>query len=356
MALHSIFRSAPAALTGLALAGLTLTTGLNSANAAGITGAGATFPAPVYAKWAEAYRAETGHTLNYQAIGSGGGIRQIKGKTVDFGASDDPLPGAELDKDGLVQFPAVIGGVVTVVNLPGVEPGKMVLNGEVLGKLYAGSITKWDDPAIQALNPSIKLPSTAVTQIYRSDSSGTTAVFTDYLAKTSSDFKDKVGAGKTVNWPAGVGGKGNAGVAANVSKLGGSIGYVEYAYAKQNKLSHTALINAEGKTVQPDNASFAAAAADADWSAAPGFGISLNNQKGEAAWPITSASFILMHKVSPKPDQSSETLKFFQWAFTKGDKLALELDYVPLPAKTIGLVTESWKEIQDGKGNAVLAQ
>ncbi len=356
MALHSIFRTAPAALTGLALAGLTLTTGLATAQAAGITGAGATFPAPVYAKWAEAYRAETGNTLNYQAIGSGGGIRQIKGKTVDFGASDDPIPGDELTKDGLVQFPAIIGGVVPVVNLPGVEPGKMVLTGEVLGKLYAGSITKWDDPAIKALNPSVNLPSTAVTQIYRSDSSGTTAVFTDYLAKASAEFKDKVGAGKTVNWPAGVGGKGNAGVAANVSKLAGSLGYVEYAYAKQNKLSHTALVNANGKTVQPDNDSFAAAAADADWSAAPGFGISLNNQKGDNAWPITSASFILMHKASPKPDQAAEALKFFSWAFSKGGKLALDLDYVPLPAKTIGLVSESWKQIQDEMGNAVLAQ
>ena len=356
MALHRILRSAPVALTGLALAGLTLTTGLGSARAAGITGAGATFPAPVYAKWAESYRAETGNALNYQAIGSGGGIRQIKGKTVDFGASDDPLPGAELEKDGLVQFPAVIGGVVPVINLPGVEPGRMVLTGEVLGRLYTGAITRWDDPAITALNPSIKLPSTAVTQIYRSDSSGTTAVFTDYLAKTSADFKAKVGSGKTVDWPAGVGGKGNAGVAANVSKLGGSIGYVEYAYAKQNKLSHTALVNANGKIVQPDNESFAAAAADADWSAAPGFGISLNDQKGDGAWPITSASFILMPRVAPKADQAAETLKFFQWAFTKGDRLALELDYVPLPKKTIGLITDSWKSIQDGKGNAVLAQ
>ena len=356
MALHSIFRSAPAAITGLALAGFTLTTGLGSAHAAGITGAGATFPAPVYAKWAEAYRAETGHTLNYQAIGSGGGIRQIKGKTVDFGASDDPLPGDELAKDGLVQFPAIIGGVVPVVNVPGIGPGKMVLNGDVLGKLYAGVITKWDDPAIKALNPSLTLPSTAVTQIYRSDSSGTTAVFTDYLAGTSPEFKAKVGSGKTVNWPAGVGGKGNAGVAANVSKLAGSLGYVEYAYAKQNKLSHTALINANGKTVQPDNATFAAAAADADWSAAPGFGISLNNQKGDEAWPITSASFILMHKASPKPDQATEALKFFSWAFNKGGNLALDLDYVPLPRKTIDLVVDSWKQIQDNKGNAVLAQ
>lgn len=356
MALHSIFRSAPAAITGLALAGLTFTTGLGHAHAQGITGAGATFPAPVYAKWAEAYKAETGKTLNYQAIGSGGGIRQIKGKTVDFGASDDPIPGAELEKDGLVQFPAVIGGVVPVINVPGVEPGKLVLDGDLLGKLFAGLIAKWDDPAIQKLNPDVKLPSTAVTQVYRSDSSGTTAVFTDYLAKSSADFKDKVGAGKTVNWPAGVGGKGNAGVAANVSKIGGALGYVEYAYAKQNKLSHTALINANGKTVQPDNASFAAAAADADWKAAPGFGISLNNQKGDATWPITSASFILMHKVSPKPDQAAEALKFFHWAFAKGDKLALDLDYVPLPPKTIELVVESWKDVQDDKGNAVLAQ
>jgi phosphate transport system substrate-binding protein len=349
MARQHLVRLLPIAVTGLALAA-----SITTASAASITGAGATFPAPVYAKWAEAYKAETGHALNYQAIGSGGGIRQIKGKTVDFGASDDPLPGDELTKDGLIQFPAVIGGVVPVVNVPGVEPGKMTLTGELLGKLFAGTIKKWNDPEVVKLNPGLKLPSTAVTQVYRSDSSGTTAVFTDYLEKASADFKTRVGSGKTVNWPSGIGGKGNAGVAANVSKIGGALGYVEYAFAKQNKLSHTALVNAAGKTVQPDNRTFAAAAADADWTTAPGFGISLNDQKGADAWPITSATFILMHRKAEKPEQSAETLKFFDWAMTKGEKLALDLDYVPLPKKTIERVTASWKEIQDQNGKAVL--
>ncbi len=350
MARQSLTRLISVSAAGLALTGM-----LATASAASITGAGATFPAPVYAKWAEAYKAATGNTLNYQAIGSGGGIRQIKSKTVDFGATDDPLTGEELAKDQLVQFPAVVGGVVPVVNLPGVEPGKMVLTGELVGKLFSGAIAKWDDPAIKALNPDLKLPATAVTQVYRSDSSGTTAVFTDYLAKASPDFKTKVGSGKTVNWPAGIGGKGNAGVAANVSKVAGAIGYVEFSYAKQNKLSHTALKNAVGKVVQPDNETFAAAAANADWRSTPGFGISLNDQKGDKAWPITSATFILMHRKADKPTQSMDALKFFQWAFANGAQLALDLDYVPLPKPTIQLVTESWKEIQDTGGKTILA-
>ena len=301
-------------LTGTALA----IVASSAALAVEITGAGATFPAPVYAKWAEAYKAKTGHSLNYQAIGSGGGVKQITAKTVDFGASDDPMPGAELTSGNLLQFPAVIGGVVPVVNIPGVTPGKMVLTGETLAAIYSGQIKKWNDPAIAKTNASLTLPDLAITVVYRSDSSGTTAVFTGYLAEVSANFKTAVGAGKTVNWPAGIGGKGNAGVAANVSKIGGSLGYVEYAFAKQNKLAHAALINKDGKTVQPDDLTFAAAAAKADWSKAPGFGISLNNQPGADSWPITSASFILMHIAPSDPARSAEVLKFFRWALTEG--------------------------------------
>ena len=327
------------------LAGLIASTALlaQSAVAADITGAGASFPAPVYAKWAEAYKAATGNALNYQAIGSGGGIKQIKAKTVDFGASDDPVKEKDLKKSGLVQFPAVIGGIVPVVNLPGVQPGQMTLSGPLLGDIFRSAVTKWNDPAIAKLNPGIKLPNVAITLVYRSDSSGTTAGFTHYLADVSTSFKSDIGAGKTVAWKSGVGGKGNAGVAANVAKIAGSIGYVEYAFAKQNKLSHVAMINRDGKTVQPDDKSFAAAAEKADWSAKPGFGISLNNQLGEKAWPITSASFILFHGVAEKPESTLEALKFFDWALNKGQKLALELDYVPLPANVVSKIQASWK-------------
>lgn len=318
-----------------------------SASAATVTGAGATFPAPVYAKWAEAYKAKTGVAVNYQAIGSGGGVKQIKSKTVDFGASDDPVPGDELQKSELVQFPVVIGGVVPVVNIDGVEPGEMVLDAVVVAAIYSGGVKKWNDPMVAKLNQGTKLPDQAITPVYRSDSSGTTAVFTGYLADVVPKFKSNVGEGKTVNWPVGIGGKGNAGVAANVMKLGGSIGYVEYAYAKQNKLSHTALINSAGKTVQPDDKSFAAAAAGADWSKAPGLGISLNNQPGDGAWPITSATFILMHQNPGKPEQATEVLKFFQWALTEGKQLALDLDYVPMPEATIALIKETWKDIKN---------
>ena len=317
-----------------------------AAQAVDLTGAGATFPAPVYAKWAEAYKAKTGHAINYQAIGSGGGVKQIKAKTVDFGASDDPVSGDELQKDGLVQFPAVIGGVVPVVNVAGVEPGKMVLDADVLAAIFSGKVAKWNDPAIAKLNPSLKLPNQAITPVYRSDSSGTTAVFTGYLAEIAPAFGKDVGAGKTVDWPAGVGGKGNAGVAANVMKLKGAIGYVEYAFAKQNKLSHTALVNRDGRTVQPDENSFAAAAANADWKQAPGFGISLNNQPGADAWPITSASFILMHRKPVDAQRSTEVLKFFRWALEDGGAMAKELDYVPLPANTVKLIEGAWKEIE----------
>lgn len=324
------------------------------AQAQDITGAGATFPAPVYAKWAEAYKAATGAQLNYQAIGSGGGIKQIVAKTVDFGASDDPLSGDDLTKNGLLQFPAVIGGVVPVFNVPGIGANQMVLNGAVLGDIYRGSIKTWNDPALVKLNPSLKLPDTAITLIYRSDSSGTTAVFTDYLAQTNPAFKASPGAGKTVNWPAGVGGRGNAGVAANVTKIAGAIGYVEYAYAKQNKMSYSAMLNRDGKKVEADERTFAAAAEKADWNSAPGFGVNLNYQVGEKAWPITSASFILMHKTAADPKRSAEALKFFKWSLSNGGKLAVDLDYVPLPANVVKQIESSWNDIKDASGKAVL--
>ena len=326
-----------------------------SAQAAEITGAGATFPAPIYAKWAEAYKAATGNAMNYQAIGSGGGVKQITAKTVDFGASDDPIPGDKLAQDGLVQFPAVIGGIVPVANLEGVAPGAMKLDGPTLAKIFAAEITKWDDAAIAKLNPDLKLPSQAITLVYRSDSSGTTAGFTNYLAEIYPSFKDTIGAGKTVNWKAGLGGKGNAGVAANVVKLAGSIGYVEYAYAKQNKMTHVSLVNKAGNAVQPSADSFAAAAAGADWSAKPGFGISLANQADPQAWPIVSASFILMHAKADKPARSAEVLKFFRWALENGGEMALELDYVPMPAAVVEKVEASWAAIKDGSGKAVVA-
>jgi phosphate transport system substrate-binding protein len=319
-----------------------------------ITGAGATFPAPVYAKWAEAYKAATGVSLNYQSIGSGGGIKQINAGTVDFGATDDPVPGPELQKSSLVQFPAVIGGVVPVVNLKGVQPGQLKLNGEVLADIYRGAVKTWNDAAIAKLNPGVPLPTTAITLVYRSDSAGTTFVFTDYLAQVSPAFKASPGAGKTVNWASGVGGRGNAGVAANVGKIAGSIGYVEFAYAKQNRMTHVAMLNRDGKVVQPDEKTFAAAAVRADWAAAPGFGVNLNNQPGEAAWPITSASFILMHATAKDPKRAAEALKFFRWSFANGDRMALELDYVPLPDDVVKRVEAAWANIRDASGKPVL--
>ncbi len=327
---------------------------LNVTNAAEMTGAGATFPAPVYAKWAEKYQTKTGNQLNYQAIGSGGGIKQIKVQTVDFGATDAPMKKRGLKRRDLLQFPAIIGGIVPVVNLQGVEPGALKLNGKVLAGIYSGTIKQWNDDAIKALNADIALPDKAITVVYRSDSSGTTSGFTTYLADVEPGFKDAVGAGKTVNWPVGIGGKGNAGVAANVLKLKNSIGYVEYAYAKQNKMSHAAMLNKAGKTVQPNAKTFAAAAAGADWTKKPGFGISLNNQGADEAWPITSASFILMYKKPEKPEQSVEVLKFFRWALNEGQELALSLDYVPLPKETVALVQAAWKEIVGPDGKPLL--
>jgi len=336
------------------VAGLLVSAGLVAgANAAQLTGAGATFPAPMYAKWAEAYKAQTGTTMNYQAIGSGGGVKQIMAKTVDCGASDDPVPAADLEKNGLAQFPAIIGGVVPVANIPGIAPGQLKLNNDVLSDIFRAKVTKWNDPAIASVNPGIKLPDTAITVVYRSDSSGTTAVFTDFLAQVSSGFKGVVGSGKTVNWPAGVGGKGNAGVAANVTKIDGAIGYVEYAYAKQNKMTHLSLINKDGKAVQPNEASFSAAAAKANWAGTPNFAVNLNNQPGAGSWPITSASFILMYKKAEKPEQSAEVLKFFNWALTKGQKMATDLDYVPLPDNAVKAIVKSWADIKSPDGKPV---
>src|SRR5690606_24169664 len=302
-----------------------------AAHAVDITGAGASFPYPVYAKWASDYKAATGNSVNYQSIGSGGGQQQIKAKTVDFGASDDPLKADDLQKNNLLQFPAVIGGTVPVVNIDGVKPGELKLSGKILGDIFLGKIKKWDDAAIKALNPDLKLPSNDIVVVHRSDGSGTTFGWTNYLSKVSPEWKEKVGEGKAVKWPTGQGGKGNEGVAAYVGQLKNSIGYVEYAYAKQNKLSWTQLQNKDGKFVQPEQSAFAAAAANADWKSAPGMGVVLTNEPGAESWPVTAATFILVHKVQDKPEQGRAVLEFFDWAFKNGDKAAAELDYVPLP-------------------------
>jgi len=313
-----------------------------SAFAADITGAGATFPFPVYSKWADAYKKETGNGLNYQSIGSGAGIKQIQAKTVTFGATDAPLKPEQLEKDGLVQWPMVMGAIVPVVNLEGIKPGELVFDGETLANIYLGKITKWDDPAIAKLNPKLKLPAEAITVVRRSDGSGTTFNFTDYLSKASADWKSKVGSGTAVEWPTGVGAKGNEGVAGNISQTKNAIGYVEYAYAKQNKLTHTALVNKAGKTVQPTVAAFQAAAANADWAKAPGYYLILTDQPGEASWPITAATFILMHKDATDKAASQEAIKFFKWAFAKGDKMAEELDYIPMPDAVVKLIEKTW--------------
>jgi len=313
-----------------------------SAFAADITGAGATFPYPIYSKWADAYKKETGTGLNYQSIGSGAGIKQIQAKTVTFGATDAPLKPEQLEKDGLVQWPMVMGAIVPVVNLEGIKPGELVFDGATLANIYLGKITKWDDPAIKKLNPNLKLPSQAITVVRRSDGSGTTFNFTDYLSKASEEWKTKVGSGTAVEWPAGVGAKGNEGVAGNISQTRNSIGYVEYAYAKQNNLIYTAMINRAGKTVQPTIAAFQAAAANADWAKAPGYYLILTDQPGEASWPITASTFILMHKEPANKASSAEALKFFTWAFAKGDKMAEELDYIPMPDSVVKLIEKTW--------------
>jgi phosphate transport system substrate-binding protein len=315
--------------------------------AAEITGAGATFPFPLYSKWADAYKKETGNSLNYQSIGSGAGIKQIQAKTVTFGASDMPLKEEALKKDGLVQWPMVMGAIVPVVNLEGVKPGEMVLDGETLANIYLGKVKRWNDASIKKLNPSLNLPSTNIAVVRRSDGSGTTFNFTDYLTKASPAWAKEVGADTAVEWPVGVGAKGNDGVAGNVGQTKNSIGYVEYAYAKQNKLTYAALVNKAGKTVQPTLASFQAAAANADWANAPGFYQILTDQPGEASWPITAATFILMQATPVDKAASTEALKFFDWAFEKGDAMAVELDYIPMPAAVSDLVRKSWANIRN---------
>jgi phosphate transport system substrate-binding protein len=323
-------------------------------SAADMTGAGATFPYPIYAKWAEMYKKASGNGLNYQSVGSGAGIKQIKAKTVDFGASDMPLSAAELTEAGLFQFPAIMGGVVTIVNLPGITPGQMKLTGPVIADIYLGKITKWNAPEIAALNPGVKLPDDEITVVHRADSSGTSFLFTDFLSKTNPDFKAKIGSGTAVKWATGVGGKGNEGVAANVQRIKGSIGYVEWAYAKKNKMAHTQLKNKDGVFLQPDDDAFKAAAAGAEWTKTPGFAIVLTDAAGKASWPITGVSYILMHKSQADGAKGKEVLKFFDWSFKNGSAAAAELDYVPMPESVTKLVDAAWKtNMKDSTGKAI---
>ena len=327
-------------MKAIAAAGLVVAS--TSAFAADITGAGATFPFPVYSKWADAYKKETGSGLNYQSIGSGAGIKQIQAKTVTFGATDMPLKPEQLEKDGLVQWPMVMGAIVPVVNLEGIKPGELVFDGATLASVYLGKITKWDDPSIAKLNPNLKLPSAAIAVVRRSDGSGTTFNFTDYLSKANDEWKTKVGSGTAVEWPTGVGAKGNEGVAGNVSQTKNSIGYVEYAYAKQNNLTYAAMVNKAGKIVQPTVAAFQAAAANADWANTGGYYLILTDQPGEASWPVTAATFILMRKEPTDKAASAEAIKFFKWAFANGDKIAEDLDYIPMPEPVAKLIEKTW--------------
>ena len=322
------------------------------AQAADISGAGATFPYPLYAKWADAYKKETGIGLNYQSIGSGGGIKQIQQKTVTFGASDMPLEPKELAKIGLVQFPTVVGGDVPVLNLPGVKPGDLVLDGPTLANIFLGKITKWDDPAIRKLNPNLKLPSTAIVVVHRSDGSGTTFIFTNYLSKVSHDWSDNVGASTSVEWPTGIGAKGNEGVANNVLQTKGAIGYVEYAYAKENNMTYVKMINHDGKVVSPNAAAFQAAAAHADWAHSDSYYVILTDQPGPDTWPIAGATFILMYKQPNNVDNAGAALKFFDWAYTHGGRMAEDLDYVPLPTAVVDQIKATWAahiKTPDGK-------
>jgi len=326
-----------------------------SVRAADISGAGATFPYPIYAKWADAYKKETGNGLNYQSIGSGGGIKQIKAKTVTFGASDMPLEPKDLKAANLIQFPTVIGGDVPVANLDGIKPGELVLDGAALAKIYLGEIKTWDDPAIKKLNPNAKLPSQAIVVVHRSDGSGTTFIWTDYLSKVSLAWKSKVGANTSVEWPVGIGAKGNEGVANNVANTKGAIGYVEYAYVKQNKMTYTNVINKDGKPVSPDAASFQAAAANGDWAKAEGFYVILTDQPGAQSWPIAGATFILFPTQPQDPAAAKEALKFFEWAYTKGGKMAEELDYVPMPPDVVSLIKKEWSsDIKDASGKPLM--
>jgi len=313
-----------------------------SAQATDISGAGATFPYPVYSKWADAYKTQTGVGLNYQSIGSGGGIKQIKAKTVTFGASDAPLKGDELTKDGLVQFPMVMGGIVPVVNLEGIKPGDLVIDGPTLAKIYLGEIKKWNDPAIAKLNAGAKLPDQAIVIVHRSDGSGTTFNFTYYLSEVNADWKSKVGTNTAVEWPAGIGAKGNEGVANNVANTKGSIGYVEYAYALQNKLTFTKMVNKDGKTVAPTSTAFQAAAANAKWDSEPGYGVILANQPGAESWPMTAATWILMYKKPQDTAAAAAALKFFAWSYEQGSKMAEELDYIPMPESVVKLIEKTW--------------
>jgi len=333
-----------------AVAAFALAVTAGAAYALDISGAGATFPYPIYAKWAEAYKKETGNGLNYQSIGSGGGIKQIKARTVTFGASDQPLKGPDLEAAGLVQWPQIIGGIVPVISLDGVAPGELVLDGPTLAKIFLGEVKTWDDAAIKKLNPKAKLPNAPIVVVHRSDGSGTTFNFTNYLSKVSPDWKTKVGENSAVEWPVGIGAKGNEGVANNVANARGAIGYVEYAYAKQNKLTHTKLVNKDGKTVAPAMESFQAAAAGADWSRAEGFYEILTNEPGAKSWPITAASFILLPKDSRDEAAASEALKFFAWAFAKGGKAAEELDYIPMPKPVVELIQKSWVHVKGADG------
>jgi phosphate transport system substrate-binding protein len=337
-----------AACAGLALSGAV-------ANAADISGAGATFPYPVYAKWADAYKKQTGIGLNYQSIGSGGGIKQIKAKTVTFGASDAPLSGADLEKNGLVQFPMVMGGIVPVVNIDGIAPGGLILDGPTLAKIFLGEIGKWNDAAIARLNPNAALPNQAIAVVHRADGSGTTYNFAYYLADVSPTWKSKVGISTSLQWPVGIGAKGNEGVANNVANTKGAIGYVEYAYAKQNKLTFARMMNKAGLAVAPTSESFQAAAASADWKSKPGYGVILANQAGDKSWPMTAATWILMHKTAQDAAASREALKFFAWAYRSGDKLAAELDYVVMPANVVADVEATWTaDMKDGSGKPLV--
>ncbi len=331
-------------------AGIALSAAALSAQAADITGAGATFPYPIFAKWAEVYKKIENVGLNYQSIGSSGGLRQIRAKTVTFGASDAPVAGAQLEKDGMVQFPVILGGVVPVVNIEGFKQAELKVSGPVLADIFMGTITKWNDPKIAALNPGKKLPNQSITVVHRADGSGTTFIFTDYLSVVSKPWADKVGKGAAVKWPAGssVGGKGNEGVAANVTRVKGSIGYVEYAYAKKNNITYLQILNKDGQYVAPSEKTFAAAAAGADWFSVPGMGISLVEQKGAASWPITGASFALMYKEPTNKAASKEVIKFFTWSFKDGQQLALDLDYVPLPdVLTKAIASKVWSQIKN---------
>jgi phosphate transport system substrate-binding protein len=330
---------------------------VGTASAGEITGAGATFPYPVYAKWADAYKTQTNVALNYQSIGSGGGIKQIKAKTVDFGASDMPLEPKDLDEAGLVQWPQILGGVVPVVNVPGINPGDIKLDGATLANIYMGKILKWNDAAIVKLNPGVKLPDQAIAVVHRSDGSGTTFVFTSYLSQVSQEWGSTIKANTAVEWPVGLGGKGNEGVANFVGQTAGSIGYVEYAYALQNKLVWVQLGNKDGNFVKPSDKSFQAAAAGADWAHAPGYHLVLTNQAGKESWPITGASFILVHKTAENPEHTAEVLKFFSWSFNNGGKAALELDYVPMPESVVKLIHETWaKDIKSADGKPVFSE